>query len=58
MCAYISPVIRKDTPDGHAGVRPGTKADTVRIPKEVADQLKIAQRLVERYHDALRDITE
>lgn len=51
-------MIRKDTPDGHAGVRPGTKADTVRIPKEVADQLKIAQRLVERYHDALRDITE
>ena len=33
-------------------------ADTMKIPKEVADQLKIAKRLIEKYHDALRDITE
>jgi hypothetical protein len=49
-------VIRKDTPDVRTGVR--AKADTVKIPKEVADQLKIAQRLVERYYKALRDVTE
>jgi hypothetical protein len=58
VCACIFSVIRKDTPDGQTGVTPGTKADTVQIPKEVADQLTIAQRLIERYHDALRGITE
>jgi len=47
---------RKDTRDVQPGVKP--KADTMKIPREVADQLKIAQRLVERYHNALRDITE
>jgi hypothetical protein len=50
--------MRKDTPDGQTGVERGTTADTVQIPKEVAEQLKIAQRLIERYRDALRGITE
>jgi hypothetical protein len=48
-------VVRKDKADVQAG---GAKADPVKIPIEAADQLRIAQRLVQRYYEALRDITE
>ena len=47
------------TQKGKAEVRAGDgKADAPKLPKEAAEQLKLAQRIVQKYHDALRDITE
>ena len=47
------------TPKGTGEVpAAAAKADTAKIAKETADQLKIAQRIVQKYYAALRDITE